>query len=457
MDPFCPIADILEKPYIRDAFRNTAAIEWMHDVPPRFGHTSDIELLIDGDSSEQADYMNGLLASSIAMFCFFLVWIALLLVFKCCGPKRVGFWSGSITPVPSPAEPPLASKLPPNERSNNFEEALEAPTMDQPAEPPQDKKSPQEYEQEHEDWQKAKDKANRRLNVMRVIVLLAGAAIIVSAGLMTSKGVTSLVDTLDGSRDALAIVHNLSQQAINIIDRFDERRLAAEFDMTKLLKATNTFCPDVREQLCTDILNNEGCDLNGIPYPVAIRSIITYFDGIRGLGFDEVIKFRADLIDIQDFADDMDQKASSYNWAFWIAAAFAITLAVLCFLVMVGVVLAWVERLPRVFYCFRMIVIVPLFVFLVLVSWVFAMVFVIGSMALADTCIDSPDGTLLTVLDKHRDQLSSIITKFLIYFISGKCWSMRKLLAAAMYHAFAMPFPSRPFLVFASGLKAARP
>jgi hypothetical protein len=495
----CQIDDNFEVPFTRDAFRNSAAIEWMHDGPPRFGHSRNVNKFINGDASEQEDYMKGLIASSIAMFCFFFVWIVILIIFKCLGPTRVGFLSGSI--MPSPAEP-MSSKLS-KERSNNFEDStdkaevplqdnnveevvfFEAPTIDQAEAPqgnktspgynfedsmdkpesplqdniveevvleapsidqaeaqadeaPQDNKTSPGYEQEHEAWQKAKNTANLRLNVMRVIVLFAGAVIIVCAGLMTSKGVSSLVDTLDGGRDALATVHDLTQTAIVIIDTFLERRGTAEILTTELLEETNTFCPNVTEQLCTDILNNEGCNLNGIPHPTVIRSMISYFDGIKGLAFTEVFKFRADLVKIQDTADDMEQKASTFNWAFWVAAAFAIALAVLCFIMMVGVILAWVDRLARVFHCFRMIVIVPLFIALVVVSWIFAMVFVIGSMAMADSCIDSPDGTVLTIVEKYQAELSSFVTEFLIFYISGKS-SIRSIRKLPSMYALTTP------------------
>ena len=120
---------------------------------------------------------------------------------------------------------------------------------------------------------------------MRVVVLFAGASIIVRAGLVTSKEVSSLADTLDGGRDALATVHDLTQKAIDIIDDFNETRGTAEIFTTGMLEETNTFFPNVTEQLCTDILNNEGCNLNGIPYHTEMRSMISYFDGIKGLAF----------------------------------------------------------------------------------------------------------------------------------------------------------------------------
>jgi hypothetical protein len=53
-------------------FQNTKAIRWMHGITPRFGHSRNLLLLMQGNEDEQKDYIRGLIASSIAVFCFFL-------------------------------------------------------------------------------------------------------------------------------------------------------------------------------------------------------------------------------------------------------------------------------------------------------------------------------------------------------------------------------------------------
>jgi hypothetical protein len=418
MASFCPLDHNgdFEEPLlftIKDHFQNTAAIQWMHEAPLRFGHTRNIQLYISGDKSDKDNYVTGLVGSSIAMCYFFLVWIVLLILFKfCLGPKRVGFLSGStMTPLLMKPNPFITTVIKTIGTGEFLEDDIEGAMTHE-----QYKK----FIQHQEEWRTAKTAARRRLNSMRILVLIAGASIIVCAGLMVAKGATSLVDSVDGSRDALAHVSNLTQQGIALIDRFDTIRQKAATSLDTLLEKTNRLCPLVREKLCTDIFDPKSCNLQDIPYPEDIQTVIDYFDGTKGLVFDEVIKFRADLVTIQERADNMDQKAATFNWAFWVASALALALAVLCFLMMIGVILAWLDRLPRIFYCFRMLVVVPLFILLGLVAWGFSMVFLIGSLALADTCINSPDGTVLTVVEKYRDQMSSIATDFLIYYITGK-------------------------------------
>jgi hypothetical protein len=107
---FCPAAlqTVFEQqPFDKGRFENTEAIIWMHDSPPRFGHTSDLNRLIMGSDEDGKDYMLGLVAGSIAMFCFFFVWMCLLIVFKCCGPTRLGFWRRSMLPLNPEPMPPM--------------------------------------------------------------------------------------------------------------------------------------------------------------------------------------------------------------------------------------------------------------------------------------------------------------------------------------------------------------
>jgi hypothetical protein len=121
MASFCPIANVSELPFRKIAFANTHAIKFMHSAPPRFGYRSDLNVLIEqeGDADDANDYIKGLLASSVAMFLFFFIWFAILLVLKCCcGPKRVGFWSGSGTPLPPSILLLKAPKLEPIDTTN---------------------------------------------------------------------------------------------------------------------------------------------------------------------------------------------------------------------------------------------------------------------------------------------------------------------------------------------------
>eukprot|EP00978_Attheya_sp_CCMP212_P032608 scaffold128106_cov58-Attheya_sp.AAC.1 len=85
-------------------FRNSRAIERSHNRAVRFGHSNDISGLFTS-SSEASDYLQGMLASSILIFFFFLSWITVLLVCKCLGYKLVAFFSGRRLERPKRPQP----------------------------------------------------------------------------------------------------------------------------------------------------------------------------------------------------------------------------------------------------------------------------------------------------------------------------------------------------------------
>ena len=79
-------------------FHDTSLIRRNHENAPRFGHTSEITGLsaFGGSDDSTEDYLKGLVAACLGIFCFFLVWTIALITLKCLGRKRVGFFSGDV-------------------------------------------------------------------------------------------------------------------------------------------------------------------------------------------------------------------------------------------------------------------------------------------------------------------------------------------------------------------------
>ena len=95
--------------------------------------------------------------------------------------------------------------------------------------------------------------------------------------------------------------------------------------------------------------------------------------------------------------------------------AFSIVCAVMCLFFVYAAI-----RPPSKFWrYFQNIFMVPLFVLMVVLSWVFAIVFVIGSVGLADMCIDSPDENFQALMKKIQDEFDPLIFKAIIFYVSG--------------------------------------
>jgi hypothetical protein len=71
----------------------------------------------------------------------------------------------------------------------------------------------------------------------------------------------------------------------------------------------------------------------------------------------------------------------------------------------------------------------PLFVSLLVLAFVFSITFVIGSLGLADTCIDDPDARFLSVADHYLDGISPIIFEFVELYLSRKLQHMQSIAA----------------------------
>jgi hypothetical protein len=141
-----------------DVFTNTNAIRFSHAMALRYGHSSDISKLLDGDEDDKNDYLLGLLASSITIFIFFVVWMFFLLAFKWAGPYSCGVLSGSRVP------------LPPKPLPENYEDSEEG------------------YQEALDEWNEIYHKVNRSQNVMKGLVVFAGLSIVVSSILLSVKG-----------------------------------------------------------------------------------------------------------------------------------------------------------------------------------------------------------------------------------------------------------------------------
>jgi hypothetical protein len=212
----CTVSTSFREPaFFPDAFHNTRAIEFVRRMTPRYGQTSDIVLWATGSEEQQKDYLKGLLASSITIFCFFLVWVCILLICKRIGPSKAGWLSGRRDPLPS--HPPLVMKesdltlKEQRERaSSDSEESTWSLDSNELYEEVQEDYAPKEAEDDNlrvrpstktaksEDgtvddsdwdlWNQQHISLQRQERVMKVIVCIAALLIIISCILMTSKG-----------------------------------------------------------------------------------------------------------------------------------------------------------------------------------------------------------------------------------------------------------------------------
>ena len=192
--------------YEAPLFEETSAIRWAHNNIPRFGHTSNLTALIEGSEDDGLDYVRGMIASSIAIFATFTVWLLIILILRCLGPQRVGMWSGMIQPLPpEPIRPsdeeqiivdsketegqvPSESNRAGDQQNILTEESSADRGDADDGSSGNDMKGDDEFEQRHAEWIQLERRHNTYLTAARGMAVFSCLAIIINAILLGVKG-----------------------------------------------------------------------------------------------------------------------------------------------------------------------------------------------------------------------------------------------------------------------------
>ncbi len=468
-----------EDPY---EFRATSAIERIHRNAIRFGKTNDISVLCRNDTThaEKREYVGGVATSSIMIFVFITTWFALILICMCLGPDRVGFFSGRQKNLERERDPDKetdgvvanegndASLEDPNAAikkkgdvlndeeddvamvDQNIGTVITGVGEDSPENVINEEVLPDEFvensnrkslNESQNDAVKSYRKSlaecqhdeleilyRTRLFRARIVVLTCSVGVVISVILFLSYGVQNL---LQSSKDVVAGVEQgqeLATEAIELINNAISRQASVVKVLRPYLEDINGICPNATKSICEDITDASTCDFEGIPLPDDFQVAFTFLIGYaRNTTLSKLDGVRQDLISLEEDLEKVAQQISSFNWAFAIASAFAVLLLVANIIISHGIIEAWRrETSPQKYKCFtkmldmtRHWLMVPVFVFLVVMSWMFSMIFVIGSIAAADLCYGSPDETVLTLLEQDIVPVDGIVQRLLIFYVKG--------------------------------------
>jgi len=249
----------------------------MHFPTKKFGHISNITSVISGNKEMGKDYLVGILSASVAMIIFFVVWMAMIAIFKVLGPKRVGFLSGKSVRRPMPVD---SSVFPPADGKNRevegagdgdgddlaghedcdrekavagrddteYFDSADATEYHETAEGVKDLDGPgaeaavleevkgKEYnqhsakleedttrsrhDQDYEIWTEQAIGQERRLRRIRVVICACGLAIFILCILLVTMGIRSLTRSLTNARVGLSNTEDLALAGVVLIDSY---------------------------------------------------------------------------------------------------------------------------------------------------------------------------------------------------------------------------------------------
>ena len=137
-------------------------------------------------------------------------------------------------------------------------------------------------------------------------------------------------------------------------------------------KEINGLCPSIRDPLCDDIANISSCNVSfvGDDFNEIFQTVAGHFkDGGDSEYFQDIADAKKGSEDVQDAARDIDDSAAHLNWALSVSMVLSLLLAMLCILILFGVIC---PEVPKVLQMIRSKVMIPTFTVLVVFAYFFS-------------------------------------------------------------------------------------
>lgn len=348
---------------------------------PRFGHTNDFSYLAylsngEGNKSDGEDYIYGLLFVGLFLFVFFLIWSIVLVIFKF---SLRGFLSGM----------PFLN-----------------PWIDDPAELKRKEEVEEDGEEYIEDvsWKKQPFR-------IRITFFIAGLLQIIFAMLMVTKGVANLQQTTDTIQLSTSTLQLLIDEAVQTMENLKQvgetgyiLRDQLVFDLDR-----ENFCPD------NPIF---GATSAGQGLLAAADGAVAILDQMGDFVGENTKSLEEGLLDATRNLDEVNESIVEAESNEWLGGLIAFPYLVLSSLMMVGVVAAQLNAMTDCFLCVLNWVILPIFMFVTLMSYVGLVTMSIVSSANADFCggaSSTPDQVILDAMFRSgfaEDDLFYQITRY---------------------------------------------
>uniref|UniRef100_A0A7S2Y970 Uncharacterized protein n=1 Tax=Entomoneis paludosa TaxID=265537 RepID=A0A7S2Y970_9STRA len=457
--------------YLKPApFSASHRLERTNEFALRFGAPDDMIDLVAGSNEEQIDYVWGLVATSIFVAIFILVWSIVICVLRWTGYKRVGFLCGRFVRPPPPLIPrdeasqQLAGKeeepLTSNDEENEEEQDKEQPVVEEAritseisgegmeveeASVPVDE-SEHKLEQEvdeplekdeladeqsksikiengskQQEYREFCRRQDTRLKRTRIAVVVSAFLIIVNCILFCIYGNRYLAKSLGEVEVGLKKIRDLCFYGIKLIDLFVFRQTQVSSTNQGAMRTLDGICPLVRESLCESIEPTvSNCTFQDIPIVAeSLEKLIGLIDNSKSYLFDELFKLRSDLQTLYDDVDQMLDNSFQLEWSYWVSFAFTLALGTQCVVIIWAVHMAHMGRGGKLFRFYRRNVVFPIFVFFVVMAFIFACCFIIAAVGASDWCINSPDPKVSFLLEKNQDYLDSVVFQYAMYYVNG--------------------------------------
>jgi len=378
----------------------------------RFGHTNNFQAFVKGlthqsSSDTTTDYIVGVCAFAMLILAIALLWFMVIIGLNVAGKKKVGFLAGRLVHPDYDDDAAKSGRLPVIEEEPTSTEVEE---IESNLEESGDLSTPLVINNDTTgsglEREKRDRKFNRRVLAVRVTFALSGLMVIICGILFYSKGAASFKRSLNSMSQGLTLVQDAANGVITLTEEVvkDKDTLLTEFNQTKM---------DVGESLC-----------NG-DNPLARRikehlgDIKAEIKTVNSEVEEQIHLFNDDLRDVIKITEDINDKYIEPAEIFFgisVGLSTIVNVVVISMLVVVFFAARGVEN------CFTKIVthalLWPIFSFCLVLFWIFALLFLVTSLAGSDFCV-KPDQVVEGMLLQYKDEFQSLIFQFLMYWVSG--------------------------------------
>jgi hypothetical protein len=463
-----------------ESFRNTIAIRMAHTGVPRGGASNDILDVLMGSPEQVHDYRVGLLVASIIILLFFGAWIAMLLVFKWYfGTSKVGWLSGRRLPLPkkptdqsgqvmensyvcgnkekervslTASQPPqdVSMKLNKKQRNQN-----QNPQDDmEPVGPNDDDQPSIDFEHDDaadmtadshistapqtiEEWKELYHQKISQQRWLKAIVMVACLTIVSMAIIMANMGLQPLQESLNYSRNSIYYNQEIVNTAAHTVGGLALSLGTFQSDMQLMLYETNAICPNIQRFLCENLIDVDTCNTTGIfGSTEAGQELEEIFQELVQIFFQDwdivtqFEEFELELIDLTDAAEIAQDKILAFDWVFYVALIFDVMVGFLAVAMIVFLLLPLCHQ-RLCLQCMHHQCLFPIFIILVLLSFIFAIAFLLTSLVSSDAYVD-----LDHYFCQSSDQLTNTMFSFFSLFARCADDPDQRLITIATHHLY---------------------
>lgn len=224
----------------------------------------------------------------------------------------------------------------------------------------------------------------------------------IPGGLFYGKGAIAFRNAINEVQYGIDLVQDIGTKAMNLAENVTA---AAE---------------DVEDQVQPDDSEEPICGLDS-ELSTTIRSLYNELtaniDQLKATLDENVGSISKDVQNVLNALEEVENYLVWSDVFFNVLIAITVVIITLIVLMMTGVLFAWKGISNALTKCIQYALIWPLFIFSLILSWIFATLFLAAGLAGSDFCVD-PDQYVEKFLYAHEEMFDGMLFGFLVYYVT---------------------------------------